>query len=181
MKPTETLVHEHKIIRHVLAAANREADRVEAGEVDTAKLERILDFLRNFADRCHHAKEERLLFERMKARGLPAKSGPIAVMMAEHEAGRAHIRAVAEALPKAASGDAAARKLLAGHLRGYVELLDAHIFKEDQVLYPIANQILTAEDQTALEADFEKVEAEELGHGTHEKYHQLAHELGEKS
>jgi hemerythrin-like domain-containing protein len=55
--------------------------------------------------------------------------------------------------------------------------LRAHIDKEDNVLYPMADRLFTPEDQRALTKAFEKVEAEEIGEGVHEKYHQLAHDL----
>ena len=62
---------------------------------------------------------------------------------------------------------------------GYVRLLRAHINKEDNVLYPMGERILTAEDQQWLAKEFDRVEAEEIGAGVHEKYHQMAHELAE--
>ena len=58
-------------------------------------------------------------------------------------------------------------------------LLRAHIDQEDNVVYPIADQILTAEDQRDLGEAFDRVEAEEMGLGVHERYHTMAHELAE--
>lgn len=58
-----------------------------------------------------------------------------------------------------------------------MELLRNHIYKEDNVLFPMADRVLAADEQTSLEGLFEKVEAEEIGEGVHERYHQLAHEL----
>ena len=64
-------------------------------------------------------------------------------------------------------------------LLAYAELLRRHIQKEDNVLYPMADRVLTGQDQQALAEAFEKVEAQEIGQGVHEKYHRLAHELAE--
>jgi len=176
--PTEILKHEHQIILMVLDAAEREVRRIRVGAaVDAEKIEKMLDFIRNFADRCHHAKEEDLLFVRMQQRGMPADSGPIAVMLHEHEEGRARVRAVAAALPRAAQGDASATTAVTTNLLAYIQLLRAHIDKEDNVLYPMADRLLTPQDQRALAEDFERVESEEIGEGVHERYHQLAHEL----
>ncbi len=63
------------------------------------------------------------------------------------------------------------------YLAAYAELLRQHIDKENNVLYEIADHVLTVRDQAELEQAFEKVESQEMGEGTHEKYHQLAHEL----
>ena len=179
MKPTETLKHEHQIILLVLQGAEREALAIrDGGEAREEAITQMLDFFRNFADRCHHAKEERHLFPALNARGFPAESGPVAVMLHEHEQGRAAIRAISEALPAASGGDRRAAGDLAEALLGYVELLRNHIFKEDNVLFPMADRVLEADEQTRLEGLFERVEAEEIGEGVHERYHELAHRLG---
>ena len=180
MTPTEILKHEHDVILLVLEAVEREARAIRhAGCADAERVEKMLDFIRNFADRCHHAKEEKLLFVRIQQRGIPRDGGPIGTMLAEHEAGRAHVRAVAEGLPKAAQGDPQAAQAVVDNLMGYVRLLRAHIDKENNVLYPMGDRVLTEEDQCSLAAAFAQVETEEMGTGVHEKYHKLAHDLAE--
>ena len=180
MTPTETLKHEHQIILLVLTGAEREVTQIgETGRVSAETVGEMVDLFRNFVDRCHHAKEERHLFPRMQERGIPREGGPIEVMLHEHDLGRAHVRAMAEALPQAAEGDAEAAATVAEHLGGYAELLRAHIDKENTILFVIADQVLTAEYQRELEEAFERLEAEEIGAGVHEKYHQLAHRLAE--
>ena len=108
---------------------------------------------------------------------MPAEGGPIAVMLHEHELGRAHVAAVAAALAGAGRGEADALAALREHLAGYIELLRAHIDKEDHILYPMADRLLDAADQAALLEDFARVEREEIGAGVHEKYHRLAEGL----
>lgn len=178
MTPTDILKHEHQIILMVLDAAEQEVRQIQdTGKVRAEKVDKMLDFFRNFADRCHHAKEEDLLFVKMQERGIPAAGGPIAVMLYEHNEGRQRVKAVAEALPNAASGEASAIAAVASNLSAYVQLLRAHIGKEDNILYPMADRVFTPEDQQALAEEFDRVEAEEMGAGVHERYHQLAHEL----
>jgi len=113
----------------------------------------------------------------MQERGVPVEGGPIAVMLMEHDAGRRHVKAVAKALSSAGSGDASAIASVRSGLESYARLLRAHIDKEDNVLYPMADRLFTAEDQLWLAGAFDRVEAEEMGEGIHEKYHQMAHEL----
>jgi hemerythrin-like domain-containing protein len=178
MEPIEVLKHEHEIILAVCDAASRESQRLSSGgAVDAERIERILDFIRNFADRCHHAKEEGLLFTRMAERGFPVDAGPVRVMLQEHELGRAHVRDIAEALPRAAAGDAGATQVVAGNLLAWAELLRAHIYKEDTILYPMAVHALSPEDMAELAEGFEQVEQQEIGAGVHEKYAGLAREL----
>jgi len=179
MTPIATLKHEHQVILMVLDAAQREARTIEAtGKVSVDRIDKLVEFFRNFADRCHHAKEEKQLFIRMADRGMAVEGGPIAVMLAEHEEGRRHIAAIAQSLPRASGGEASAIASVREHLEAYLELLRQHIDKEDNVLYVMADQVLTAEDQQELAEAFERVEAKEMGEGIHEKYHQLAHEPG---
>jgi hemerythrin-like domain-containing protein len=181
MKATELLVHEHEVIGKVLDGAEAEAQRLRrTGEVRRERLGKMVDFCRNFVDRCHHTKEEKHLFPALEERGVPGESGPIAVMLQEHEEGRRTVRDLAQALEQGAQAPGRAARLLAERLEAYVALLRAHIEKENNVLFPLADRVLSAGDQKKLLAAFEKVEAEEMGEGTHERYHQLAHELAEE-
>jgi hemerythrin-like domain-containing protein len=177
-KATDILKHEHQIILMVLDAAQQEAKRIQQNkQVEEKTIQDFLDFLRNFADRCHHAKEEDLLFVRMEQHGMPEQGGPIAVMLAEHDQGRKHIETISRALPEAVEVNIQAVDAITDHLLDYVDLLRSHIYKEDHILYPMADRLFNTEDQVQLIRDFDRVEAEEMGTGVHEKYHQLAHEL----
>lgn len=178
MRPTDILTEEHKVILTVCGAAEREARAmVAAGRADADRVAKMIDFFRTFADRCHHAKEEDLLFVRMGERGFPRDAGPVRMMLMEHDASRVNVVAVAQNLEAAAAGNAAAVAVVSDNLNAYASLLRAHIFKEDNILYPMANQVFSEADQQQLAADFERVEREEIGAGVHERYHRLAHEL----
>jgi len=178
MKPTDTLKHEHKIVLAVLDGAEREAQNIQATEmVDKQKVAKMVDFFRTFMDKCHHSKEERQLFPKLQERGMPGDGGPIAVMLYEHTLGRNEVKAIAEALDKYSAGDATTAGPLAEHLIAFVKLLRDHIDKENDILFTMADQILTPADQDELAAAFDAIEAEEIGEGVHEQYHQFAHEL----
>ena len=138
-----------------------------------------MDFFKVFVDRCHHGKEEEYLFPKLQERGLPPDKGPIPVMLLEHMGGRNTVKAISEALERVKQGDSSAAAAVAANLAILDEHLRGHIDKENEVLFPMADKVLTAEDQQFLVAAFEKHEAEEIGVGVHEKYHQLAHELAE--
>ncbi len=177
-KATEVLMSEHRGIERMLAALEREVPKLEAGDgTPLPVFVQGVDFLRGFADRCHHHKEEQLLFPTLASKGVPTEGGPIAVMLGEHEQGRGYIRAMGAAIERYEAGDRGALKDLAAAARGYVELLRAHIWKEDNVLFQIANQALTTEEQQSLAEDFERVEVEVMGVGTHERYHQMLDSL----
>lgn len=172
MKATEILKQEHQAILLVIAQAEKEVASIEkSGTIHVQRVREMADFFQNFVDRCHHAKEEKHLFVGMQARGLPGDAPPLAVMLYEHEQGRACVRAIAEAVSGTAPPDAAAIQKAKENLAAYARLLRAHIDKENQILYTMADRILTPADQQALAEAFERVESEELGEGVHEKYH----------
>lgn len=178
MKPTEELMTEHRAIERMLRILERVAERLEAGTpTDPADLEAIVEFIRIFADRCHHGKEEDLLFRAMEAAGVPRQGGPIGVMLAEHTLGREYVRGMADAIAPYAAGEAGAAARFAENARGYIALLSQHIVKEDQILYPLADRVLSEETQTEISGGFARVEEERVGPGRHEAFHALLDRL----
>ena len=166
------LMAEHRGIEAVLDVVERACDALDAGRTIPADvIPKCVDFFRNFADRCHHHKEEEHFFPRLAERGIPVEHGPIGVMLTEHELGRGYLAALESG---AAAGDNALT-IAAG--RAYVRLLRQHIRKEDQVLFPMGDRVLSTADQEALARAFDEVERLEMGDGVHEQYHHLIHEL----
>jgi hemerythrin-like domain-containing protein len=166
--PTQVLMAEHELILQALDALEKKVAAIQAGAApDRTYFEKAVSFLRTFADKCHHGKEENLLFKRMAERGFPVQSGPLAVMLADHDAGRAFIRGIADGAAKLGTDPVAAKQIVE-NARGYIDLLRAHIDKENNVLFPMADRALGAEDQAFLSKEFERFEAEETGAGVHE-------------
>src|SRR5574341_1224355 len=109
-------------------------------------------------------------------RGFPREAGPIAVMLHEHDVGRAFVRGIAEAATSPAADPAPVRRIIENG-RGFIQLLRAHIEKENTILFPMADNVLGPEDQAYLEKEFERFEAEETGAGVHEASLKLLEEL----
>lgn len=163
--PTDLLVAEHELICCVLTAVEAEADRLDAGAPLAPPFwEGAFDFLAGFADRCHHNKEEALLFPALIAAGLPLENGPVACLLDEHEDGRRLVRAMREAL------GADDRRALQASARGFVRLLRQHIDKENQVLFQMAKRLVKADAEAQLRAGFERAEAADRDSGTIERY-----------
>jgi hemerythrin-like domain-containing protein len=181
MKSTEILSSEHRVIEQVLRCLERivqEAETLDTLDRDSA--EKAVAFFRNFADQCHHGKEEAHLFPAMEAKGYSREQGPTGVMMAEHELGRMHVRAMADSIAPAAEGDAKALQAFVEHAREYGNLLWQHIEKEDHCLFAMAEQVFTEDDQQKLLTAFQKVETEEMGAGVHEQYLAMADQLADR-
>jgi hemerythrin-like domain-containing protein len=179
MLPTDDLMNEHRVIERMLGILTKASNRLEKGQdIDPGLYVGAVDFLKNFADKCHHTKEEKLLFEKMMERGVSGEVGPIAVMMREHQDGRAHVKSLDKLSKEKMSKTT--REGLIKSSRAYVDLLSKHIQKEDNVLYPLANQILDKEDQKELEKGFEEVEEKVMGPGVHERYHKMIEQWEQK-
>ena len=175
MEATNILMEEHRLIELMLTALETQAGRLKSGAaVRTGFFLEAVDFIRNFADGCHHRKEEGALFPALAAAGLSKDSGPVAVMLTEHEQGRGFNRGMEQAARSMEAGNAGGRADLVRNALGYVALLRQHIQKEDSVLFPMADRLIPAGAREKLSVEFERIEREETGAGVHEKYHTLA-------
>ena len=181
MTATEILKNEHKVILMVMEGAAREIWSItQTGKIATENIEKIIDFCRVFIESCHNAKEEEYLLPKMQERGEVGNRGLLKAILNEHAEGHRLLHLVAQALPQAKACASSSRAAdVTANLKAYTKLLLAHIDKEDNVLFPLADRLLTPEDQKAILKSFEKHENEEVGVGVHDKYLQLAHELGQ--
>lgn len=176
--PTQILKDEHRVIERVLDAVERLAAQ---DRTDAASFRHAIDFLRNFADGCHHAKEENELFPRMEAAGIPREGGPIGCMLDEHARGRPLIARMAENVESAAGGDLCARSALRTAAAEYTDLLRKHIWKEDNVVFDLADRALACGDRSAMLAGFDRTEQSVNNAGKHDRYLRLADELHRRS
>jgi len=180
MQPTDILMHEHRVIEQVLACLDEMAVRFKsAGRIDEEPARQAIEFFRNFADKYHHAKEEGHLFPAFEVNSARAHCNPLPVMLMEHDHGRAHVIGMEQAIEAASKGDAGALNTWVQHATGLIGVLEEHIMKEDRVLFPMTNSVLTAEDQSSLAARFDEAEAE-MGRGMHAKYVAIANDLADR-
>lgn len=178
MKATDVLSEEHRVIERVLDTLEAGSNQLDMGQ--SVRPEFFLaatDFMRGFADGCHHKKEEGVLFKHMEKQGMPVEGSPIGVMLAEHEMGRQYTRALHAAALDLQAGKIDAAPRIVQNSRGYVALLRQHIKKEDNILFPMANKLIPVGQHDSVWEGFEHVEHAETGEGVHEKYLALADEL----
>ena len=178
MIATEILMEEHRVIERVLTALEKAANHLSAGqEIPAEFFIKAADFVKGFADGCHHQKEEGILFEALVANGMSKGAGPVAVMLAEHEQGRQFTRAMRTGAERLQSGDQTAISQITQNALNYVVLLRQHIQKEDRILFPMANRTIPVEQHEKITQAFDHFEHEETGEGIHEKYLGIALEL----
>jgi len=169
---TAVMVEEHKLILRMIALLEKNVDLLEAGRfADWNFFLDGVDFIRNFADRFHHAKEEDVLFKALVANGMPEQNSPVAAMLMAHDQGRAFVRGMEQAAQRALAGEPAPVAEIAENARGYIGLLRDHIDKEDHILYPLAEKILPEGLRPAMVEAY--AEAGARTPGLEEKYRRL--------
>jgi hemerythrin-like domain-containing protein len=175
VSPTEELKEEHTLVLMVVEAMEREVASIEGtGRVHSERVAQMMEFTRRFTDGYHHFKEEQVLFPVLEERDRGA-AGQVSVLLSEHDAGREAVRGVLDNLPRAGD-DAAARAAVAENLKLYAFLLRLHINKEDNVLFPLADRLLSDQEAEIMAGDFGRAE-EESGAGDPRRFHDLAHTL----
>jgi len=152
---TKNLEDDHEYILRLIAVM--EAMTLDAAP-EIAHLEEGVELIRNYADGLHHAKEETLLFPLMGERGFPTGAGPIAVMLHEHTLGRDYVKGISENIQLLKEGDLSALNMIHLNIHGYCELLQNHIYKENNMLFRMADNALSDSDQQSLIVQFEQLE-----------------------
>lgn len=178
MRATDTLRTEHRAVCLMLEIMEAVSVRITAGQsVQRQDLEDMIEFLKVFVDRCHHAKEEQILFPELELVGIPNNGGPISVMLAEHELSREYIRNINRELLNYGSADPLHLTEMTGNMRAYIELLNDHIRKENDVLFEMADKLLSEEVQESLYCQFEEIEENVIGPGMHEEFHHMLEKM----
>ena len=153
---------EHRVILQVIDCLERMGQQARReSRVPATYARQAIEVIRTFADRCHHGKEEAILFPALEQQ-IPG-FGPTAVMRDEHVIGRSYVASMASAIE---AGNASA---FADAAAGYVDLLRAHIAKEDDILFRMAQAMLTPAQDAAILDAYRAVEHDDMGDGTHER------------
>jgi hemerythrin-like domain-containing protein len=182
MKATGILCKEHRVIEYLLAAMEIQAARLQSGSA--VRTEFFLDaaiFLRQFIDECHQRKEEETLVVALMDAGLAKDSGPIAEMLVEHAQAQEFTRNIEKNARIVLGGGTNARADLARDAAGYVSLLTQHFKKEEDELFPLAEQLIPAEVQAELDAEFERIESGYVDAGVHDRYYGMAEKLANET
>jgi hemerythrin-like domain-containing protein len=174
-KATQDLRNEHDAILHVFTILDKAfASKSKKDEEILRFGNELIYFLKIFADKCHHGKEEDFLFVELEKSGIPNEGGPIGAMLLEHKQGREYIALMNTSLE---TKDLVSFKSTAIKYR---DLLRNHIAKENNVLFVMADRLLDEKKQDELFEKFENHEETVIGHGVHEELHAKIHKWEEE-
>lgn len=178
MGPVAELKEEHKAINLMLLILVEIARKLEVEPtIRTEHLDQILEFIRVFVDKCHHGKEETLLFYAMEEAGISKEEVSMNLLLKEHQKGRQYFQKLTQAVTQHKTGNREVSSVITDNIRNYVVLLTKHIETEESVLYPSAEKRIPEKRQEVLLKEFEALEREKMGPEQHKKFHKLLHHL----
>ena len=173
----DILMNDHALIEKAIVLLERETEKGDDLSVEITKT--LLDFLWDYGDLCHNTKEEKVYFPLLLEKGLPPQ-GPIGVMLQEHEQEREYIKILKEQIEqKEISG-----KLhddFSDNVKQYSELTKNHIWKENDILYPMGRRILTDDDDKLLLDKFTEIETQSIGKDGYKRYLLLINSMEKQS
>ena len=178
MQARGPLMIEHRLIEKMISVINDALSEIDSKQmVDPVFVDTAVDFIRMYADRIHHGKEEDILFREL--RGKPMSDEDQQVMnelIDEHVFGRQTTKALVDANTRYRNGDKAALKDIADKLRTLISFYPKHIEKEDKVFFPASMSYFTEEEDQAMLAEFWEFDRKMI----HEKYKSVVEELQNK-
>ena len=175
----DILIAEHKVILQVVDGLQKLSKVLRTGlPVDIALLRDAVTFMREYADHCHHGKEEDLLFPAFIEHGVPPQGCPIAALLHEHKAGRELVGRLENAIEDYQKSESGAGEAVTAAIDGIVKLYPNHIWKEDVMVFPMAGNVLPVEVREKLHEQFMLVNAG-LESGFFERHHGFAERFAE--
>jgi DUF438 domain-containing protein len=175
------LVAEHEMIERAMAVLKNNLEKIDEAVKAPLQMQRAIDFLLEFGDKVHNTKEEEFLFPLMGQKGLPVQGGPIGVMLMEHDAERNLLQRMMAELPNLAEAATVARQKFAAEGFEYLTIRAEHIWKENDVLYPMGRKLFSDEDNTSLLNAFKTLDQQTYGDAARDHYAQMLAEVEKDS
>lgn len=175
MKLSQILVDEHVDILKGLILIEKAIEKIKNdSNLPKSFWSEMIEFLRGFADKCHHAKEEKYFLPALKENGSDKYKAYVDVVFAEHELGRKYIKEAETAIEEFYNGEKDKVLIIEENFTDYISMLRAHIQKENRY-FPKAEAEFLQDKTKILEKDFENVEKDEIGEDIHKKLLSILH------
>jgi len=180
MTPTENLKNEHNDIKGLLNIMSKIAGNIKSNDVFyTSDVEDIIDFLKYFIEKSHHGKEE-VFYPALEYAGIPKEAESLSVILYEHALARNYLKDIDSCVVNCKIGNSFSGDMLAESMTNYVQLIKNHMQKEEEIIFPFAEQELSHDKQVELAKEFERIEENIVHHDFHDHYHKLLEKLQSK-
>jgi len=179
MKPTEDLKYEHKAITLMLNVMSNISKNIKEKKVFyTNDVEKIVDFLTVYVDKCHRNKEEAVFYPALLLSKHPFKN--IGLIINEHSIGKSYLDEILCCIENCKIGSTFSCERIADCISNYVQLIQEHIKKEEDDYFPEANKALSDEAQHEISKQFKIINDGFVGLGIHNRYNELLKSLESK-
>jgi hemerythrin-like domain-containing protein len=179
MTPTEDLMYEHKAIRLIINVMNNIADNIKNKKVFyTSDVEKIVDFLSVYVEKCHRTKEETVFYPALLLSKKPFKN--IGLIINDHSIGKGYLDEILCCVENCKIGSTFSGERIADCMLNYVQLIDSHIQREEDEFFPLANKALSAEAMIEMSKQFKTINDEFVGLDIHQKYAEMLTTLESK-
>ena len=173
---TDVLRQEHQAIKGALGFAEKIAAKIKQDEdMPRDGVQKLMEFIRLFVEQCHHSKEEEILFPLLEKKGIPADGGPLGVMLMEHDRARNLIEEMSAAATDGTDSDSARRWMQAAW--NYSDLMHDHFYKEEEMLFRMADRVLSQKEQAAAAVEFKRLDIEKIGEAKHDQLRAMMEEM----
>ncbi len=175
MLPRGLLMIEHRLIEKMLNIIDKRILVMQTtNEIDPVFIDSAVDFIRTYADRTHHGKEEDILFRDLEKKNMSSlDKKAMQDLVDEHAYARKIVGDIVNAKKKYMGGDASARTGIIDGLRALISFYPGHIQKEDKDFFPVTEKYFTAMELDQMLDEYWKFDREMI----HEKYKNLVQEL----
>jgi hemerythrin-like domain-containing protein len=156
--PIGPLMIEHRLIERMIDVMKEELLLIEKEKkADPEFIEMAVDFIRTYADRCHHGKEEDILFRDLGGRKLTDEhKRTMEELVEEHKWGRKVTARLVEANTRYIQGNKEALSVIMESMKTLIEFYPKHIEKEDKHFFiPCMDYFTEAEKETMLKEEWE--------------------------
>ncbi len=175
MKPRGPLMIEHRLIEKMLNLTDREIQRIkEDRDVDSVFIDTIVDFIRTYADRTHHGKEEDILFEALEEKEISDDDDRVMKeLVNEHVQARNVVGQLVDAKEAYVDGDKESINTVTEKLSWLIDFYPKHIVKEDEKFFPDTEKYFTDKELDDMLEEFWDFDRQMI----HEKYNKLYESL----
>jgi hemerythrin-like domain-containing protein len=175
MKPIGPLMIEHRLIERIFVVVHKQARlAVEKKQIDPVFIDTAVDFIRWYADKTHHAKEEAILFRDVAKKDMSAEHRRLMQELTdEHDFGRRTVGRLVEAREQYVRGEGEALNVILNIAETLVHFYREHIRKEDKILFPACMEYLTEQEQESVLREFWESDRTMI----HEKYGAVVDQL----
>ena len=181
MTPTENLINEHKKINELLDIMSKIALKIKSKDVFYPNdVEEIVKYLINLIENSHHGKEDDVFYPELISSGIPKETAPLSIINYEHIISVNYLKDISSCVVNCKIGNDFSGELLADSLTNYVIAIKNHIQREEEIVFPIANEVFSIEKQNEILQRFEVIEQKYISNSFNDQFDKLLNKFKNK-